>query len=456
MKFSSRAQKFTIASTLALCGLVVASRIAPAQNATLPFNTLPARAYHVMPGTHNNESGYFSLVEGIDGKIYVGTAKYGENSYLVEFDPKTEKQRIVLDTNKVSGATGRGFAAQSKLHTKNFVGPSGKVYVGSKEGYPSEEEKKANAIAPYPGGYVMTYDPKTGKTENLGMPWPGQGVGDVVADEARGLIYIVTCEDEYWMVYDTNTKKYRWLGPTLFDYASTIVDAQGRANSITKDYEMARWDPATNKLSTQPILVNGKPIGKPDGGGWIPNWAITPDKKTAYLIRMSHPEIFKLDLSGDMDKPITATMVGLAIDDPQSDSRSCISYGPDGKVYTAIAVVNKNKVGTPYQLTHVTRYDPQNGKMDDLGVLTVQNPDFFNFKADATGKTPPFSHGYGTLPDGTLTPQYQPLGSIVARDGSVYVLILYPYTLLRVTPNSIRAAQARPVPQTVAIDTPAQ
>ena len=39
----------------------------------------------------NQESGYFSLVAGLDGKLYIGTAKYGVNAYLLEFDPKTEK-----------------------------------------------------------------------------------------------------------------------------------------------------------------------------------------------------------------------------------------------------------------------------------------------------------------------------------------------------------------------------
>ena len=101
-------------------------------------------------------------------------------------------------------------------------------------------------------------------------------------------------------------------------------------------------------------------------------------------------------------------------------------------------------------MANITRYDPQSGKMDDLGVLTVRNPDFFNFGPDANGKTPPFSHGYVKLPDGILTPQYQPLGSITARDGSVYVLILYPYTLIRVPAAELRAATPRTIAQTVA------
>ena len=38
-----------------------------------------------------------------DGKIYVGTAAYGRNAYLVEFDPATEKLRIVLDVQYQTG-----------------------------------------------------------------------------------------------------------------------------------------------------------------------------------------------------------------------------------------------------------------------------------------------------------------------------------------------------------------
>lgn len=412
-----------------------------------PFNYVWAKGYHVLPGTHNNESGYFSLVEGKVGKLYVGTAKYGENSFLVELDPKTGKQQIVIDTNKVTGTNGRGYAAQSKIHTKNFVGPSGKVYVGSKEGYPSGPEKKANDVSPYPGGYVMTYDPATGKAENLGMPYPGQGINDVVADEGRGLIYVITCEDQYWMVYDTNAavKRFRWLGPELFPYASTIVDAKGRANSITKDYKMARWDPATNALTEQPIQIDGASLEiKGDRGGWIPSWHVADDGKTAYLIRMSYSELYKLDLTGDIDKPVKGTMVGKLVDYPDSDCRSGLGVGPDGKVYAVVAVKNREQWGKNYQYNHLTSYDPGTGKFQDLGAIVMRDKNFFDFSPTVgpDGKTTPkpFSHGFETMPDGNMAAQYQHLGSIVARDGSVYVLFLYPYTVAHIEPQQIVAA----------------
>ena len=139
-----------------------------------------------------------------NGKIYVGTAAYGRNAYLVEFDPATEKLRIVLDVHKLVGLplTATGYAAQSKLHTRNFVGPSGKIYVGSKQGYPTAAEyaalRRGETIPTYRGGYVIVYDPATDTAENLGLPMPierkpagateGEGVIDVTADEARGLI----------------------------------------------------------------------------------------------------------------------------------------------------------------------------------------------------------------------------------------------------------------------------
>src|SRR5687768_12484124 len=157
---------------------VEAADAAPAARPAAPFPYLWAKAYHIPKETTTDESGYFSLCEGKNGKIYVGTAAYGRNSYLVEFDPATEKMRIVLDAHQVAGLplTPTGYAAQSKIHTRNFVGPSGKIYIGTKQGYPIGPEhealKNGQRIPTYRGGYVMVYDPATDTAENLGMPMP--------------------------------------------------------------------------------------------------------------------------------------------------------------------------------------------------------------------------------------------------------------------------------------------
>src|SRR5262249_9100189 len=149
---------------LALAGGWVLSpaELFAAQRPRAPFPYVRARAYHIPPETTTEESGYFSLCEGRNGKIYIGTAAYGRNSYLVEFDPAAERMRVVLDTHKLVGQKATGYAAQAKIHTRNFVGPSGKIYLGSKQGYLSPAEraaqKQGKKVPVYEGGYVMTYD----------------------------------------------------------------------------------------------------------------------------------------------------------------------------------------------------------------------------------------------------------------------------------------------------------
>ena len=85
-----------------------------------------------------------------------------------------------MDAHKLCGLNASGYAAQAKFHTRNFVGPSGKIYLGTKQGY-----AKKGDTSKYPGGYFVVYDPRIGEAHNLGIPFPEQGIADVVADEAR-------------------------------------------------------------------------------------------------------------------------------------------------------------------------------------------------------------------------------------------------------------------------------
>ena len=99
---------------------------------------LLGHAYKIPSEYTNQESGYFSLVEGKNGRLYIGAAKYGVDAYLIEFDPKAQAMKMVLDVHQVIGSDAKGFAAQAKFHTRNNVGASGKIYVGTKQGYPEK------------------------------------------------------------------------------------------------------------------------------------------------------------------------------------------------------------------------------------------------------------------------------------------------------------------------------
>ena len=112
------------------------------------------------------------------------------------------------------------------------------------------------------------------------------------------------------------------------------------------------------------------------------------------------------------------------------DSRSALTIAPDGRIYALISVQNTTGFGKG-KLHHLCRYDPKKRRHEDLGVLAVKNPDFFDFEP-ANGKKPPWSHGYHTLPDGTMTPLHNHMALIATRDNTLYATIIYPFTLLKI------------------------
>ncbi len=414
---------------LAFTDAVRTFALPPEQLQKAPFPYVWGTAYHILPESHNNESGYFSLCEGLNRKIYVGTAKYGVNAYLVEFDPKIEKQRIVLDVHKVCGVKDKGYEALAKIHTPNFVGPSGTIYVGSKQGYAEKGDTQE-----YPGGYVMTYDPKTDRAECLGMPRKGYGVGDVVADEKRNILYVVServrpNDPMHWISYDVKRKQYETLGPNPTHYATTLLDKRGWANTLTDDgLQLAQYDPTTKRVTKRPIMLDGK-VYKPKEKRPIPTWKIAADGRTAYMTLMRDTTLVEIDLLSK-GEVVQAKSHGKMLEGRNPDSRCAVDIAKDGRVYSVIRIDNTTNFGKRY-LHHLTRFDPKTQRMEDLGVLAVRNPNFFQF-VRPDGSKAPFSHGYHTLPDKTLTPLYHHLAMIVARDGTIYVTILYPFTLLKV------------------------
>ena len=224
------------------------------------------------------------------------------------------------------------------------------------------EEKKSGKVATYRGGYVLTYDPATGQATDLGMPMPlgdkrlpadakeGEGVIDVTADEARGLIYVVTCEHQYWMLFDTKhpEKGYRALGSVLRDQPNTLIDKKGRATAITKDYEVARYDPATNKVTVDHLHVDGKPFREVVGKDAVhPDWRLAADGRTAYLQLLNDLRLFEVDLlSDEAGRPVAAKSLGNRFEGKNPDSRGSVSVGPDGRVYSTVRVDNTTGCGT--------------------------------------------------------------------------------------------------------------
>jgi len=401
----------------------------------------PARATAVLKETTSEGSGYFSIVEGHDGVLYVGTAKYGSNAYLVAFDPATEAQRIVVDAHAVLGSTATGFAAQAKIHTRNNVGPSGRIYVATKQGYPKEGEARDL----YRGGHPLVYDPRTGTTRAYDIPVPGQGIISITPDESRGVAYLSTCSDErpiestHFMVLDLERGSYRDLLDCQHLYAFIVLDHLGRAYHPIRGGAIARYDPAADRLDRLTQSIDGAAptaatlLAHPESHPI--NWEVSPDRRTLYAVAMSGNQLYAYDLTADGDTLPGRSLGPLVADATATDCRA-LCVAPDGTVWMGVAAT----FGAAGQFLHVVSHTPGSATgCHDHGPLAIANPDYTTF-VDAAGQPLPWHHGVVTADDGALLPRYVIMGICATRAGDVFVTTLYPFTLLRLP----RAADPAP------------
>lgn len=409
----------------ALAGLTVLTVQAKETGNPDSFPRLKATAFRIMPETHNRESAYASIAVADNDKVYLGPAMYGTNAFLVELDPSDGHQRIVVDTQALCELDDTGFAAQSKIHTRICVASSGCLYFGSKQGY----RKKHESRYAYRGGYLMRYDPATDTAHNLGkIPFRGHGVYDVMADERRGLLHVTTCADElgdyFWFLYDLETRRFEGLGPKLHVNAHPLVDPAGRVYVLTHDGKLARYDPDRDKVEVRDMMLDsGKPFAPTQS---VVQCEIAPDGTAAYFIPIHEPVIYAVDLEATGDT-FPTEKAGTFAPGPARTLDPC--FAPDGRLYLASQQKSPEPAGAR---VHISSYDPRSGEILDHGALEIANPEALRAalgKDRPVGKSP--FHGLREAADGALVPRYVQ-GISAARDGTLYVMTLYPLSVLRI------------------------
>ena len=427
--------RFAACSAIALgVALCIAGRTL-AQDDPPAEGRIVSTAYAIPKETTSEESGYFSIVEGLNRRLYIGTAKYRSNAYLVEFDLATRAMQVVVDAQKEIGTQATGFAAQAKIHTRNNVGPSGKIYFGTKQGYPAEGEKRSD----YRGGYPMVFDPATGKTRVYDIPVAEQGVISVTPDEARGVAYISTSSDSrpldstHFLILDLASGKYRDLLDCRHMYAFIVLDHLGRAYHPIAGGEIARWDPHSECLERLTQTIDGAPPTKEsllaDPETHPINWEVSTDRRTLYAVAMSGNALFSYDLTSPGNVLVGRRLGPLIAGAKATDCRA-LCVGPDGTVWAGI---NVSLAGLHDRL-HLVSYRPGDAAPHDHGAIVIGNPDYTEFK-DAAGQDLKYHHGVERLADGTLAPRYVIMGICAASDGQVYVTTLYPFTLHALRPE---------------------
>jgi hypothetical protein len=422
--------------------LLALSAAVPARAADSTVPWIKATAYAVPKETAPEGEGYFSIIEGHNGRLYIGTHANGVNSWLVEFDPMKKQMKPVVDVHKAIGIDLKGFGSQAKIHTRNNTGASGKIYFGSKQGYP--DTKKAEKREDYPGGYPMVYDPATGQTKVYPIPVKHHGINSITPDESRGVAYISTCSDgrpgpgenSIFLILDLKTGKYRELIDTQHVYGFIVVDHLGRAYHPLLGGDIARYDPRTDKLERLKQTIDGKAPPADSHLADTPrthplNWDISPDGKTLYCVPMSTNRLYAYDLTAT-GATLPGRTVGELIRGAKSTDCRAMCVGPRGQVWAAITEADKG-----LHNLHLVSYRPGEKAPRDHGRVEITNPNYTTF-TDPSGKPLPFHHGIHKTPDGHTTTKYVILGVCEAKDGNVYILALSPYTVLQVPPGELK------------------
>lgn len=447
-------RRLAIMLAMVMLAMPAAGRGAETRATTIPPAAtgayIVATAFAVPKEAAPDGEGYFALVEGRNGRLYIGTLVEGGSSRLVEFDPKEKRMRIVVDTHKELGTNAVGYAAQSKIHTRGNVGPSGRIYFGTKQGHVPPDR-----MTNYPGGYPMVYDPSTGKTRVYPILVAHEGIASITPDESRGLAYVSTCSDARpvesarFVILNLETGKSRVLMDCRHSYAFVVVDYLGRAYHPILGGDIARYDPRSDKLERLKQTIDGRPplpesrLADPEGS--VVNWDISPDGKTLYAVPMQANRLYAYDLTaagnaipgrnlGRLLAPESSRAVGntnAVSKEPVTDCRA-LCVGPSGTVWASITESRMEGAGH-----HLASYRPGAAAPFDHGLVVIGNPDYTEVLKDRPDQElpPQFVNGLLRRPDGVMTTRYVTLGVCAARDGYVYVLTLQPYTLLQLAPN---------------------
>jgi hypothetical protein len=139
---------------------------------------------------------------------------------------------------------------------------------------------------------------------------------------------------------------------------------------------------------------------------------------------MTTNDLFAFDLTA-AGRTLPGRSLGKLLPAAKATDCRAMCVGPTGRVWAA--VTEHQRPGGP--LLRLVGYKPGDAAPTDHGPVSVRNPDFTTFTGP-DGKPKPWHHTMRKEPDGTLTP-WQPMGVCEAADGTVYVLTIAPFTLLK-------------------------
>lgn len=356
---------------------------------------------HRVPPETTSSSAYTALAASPAGKVYVGTAFYGGSSWLCELDPATAQWKKIFSAHQVTRETGTGLDSQSKIHTKIQIDADGVVWLGTKQGNEDFNLRPEYGENPtgYPGGHLFSYDPRNGQVKDHGILKKQEGLMGGAVDNQRRRVYFWSFPKQHLLIYDLAANRVTDKGATGCDARYLSIDPKGRVFGTGRPGVLWMYDPETDKISELAV--------RPEGSETYEDPYVTvmsTDGRSIFGCAIGGKHVVEFDLTsirleaaGKETVPGTCGTIRVfnraevPNPDKEHDGQHAGTLGTDGCFYIA----NGHRL---------VRYNPKTKNAEDLGEVMLG----------------------GKPMERALAPQ----GAAVGPDGSLYVMYIYPLSVV--------------------------
>ncbi|MFH1743649.1 MAG: hypothetical protein ABIH23_31985 [bacterium] len=360
------------------------------------FPKLSCKATHIPEEFSTHGSGYTAMTVGCDGKVYVGSARYCDYGYWIAYDPRTGDVEPVVDIRLLAAEDLYDVNTQGKTHTKLFSDSDGKIYGGTKQGHelfitrPEIGEESGG----YPGGHLLSYDPKTGISEDLGILRAQDGLMNGILDPARRRMYFKTEPRTHFIVYEMDT--HQVIDKGRVGTWGRYIDMDKNGNVWIPNHDVVtEYDAELDELIDYEVRVEGPghPYRKPYA------CVMGPDGK---FYGGDHLKIQEFDLNRAANGILPMRYICPAVPEPFEQSMDIHTMICDtkGRVYWPTAV----QLSDGGKRLLMMRYNPRSGQSECLGYcVDEENPDRSNIEVQ---------------------------GSAIDENGTMYLFVLYPLRII--------------------------
>ena len=214
-------------------------------------------------GTHDV---IYSVAPGLDGIIYLGLSNEflpGSHAMIYAFNPLSKKLTQILDIASLLKINKDSLnVPHSKIHLAMVVGSNGTIYAATHFTAPPVNGKFApletysDADFGYPGSYVVSFNPKTGNCENLGMFSPYEGIKVMTIDKDRELLYGIAYPRTHLYCFNIKTGEKKDLGRIAQENSYGLkCDSRGFVYFSDDLGRICRYHPEQDEIEDTPLVV---------------------------------------------------------------------------------------------------------------------------------------------------------------------------------------------------------